>query len=196
MRALAASLATASFAALLVASAAVAPAAAKCALMSFLVNDYGKDGPTKDAKNLLDKHIAKTMAARGIKKYTTGKKDVKCELFLDFGVFDEHTCKASATVCWSEGGAPVKPAAAPAEVKAAPADVVTPPKPTAPAKVKAEPAVMPAAPKAKTAAPAAPRSETPAPDATPAPAPAAAPASSPSDGLQAPVPAKLRPKAT
>jgi hypothetical protein len=69
------------------------------------VNDYGKDGPTADAKNLLDKHIAEQMSKRGIGKYTVGKKDVTCELFLDFIVFDEHTCKAEATVCWP-GGAP------------------------------------------------------------------------------------------
>ena len=78
---------------------------AKCQKLSFLVNDYGKDGPTADAKRLLDKHIAEQMSKRGIGKYTVGKKDVSCELFLDFIVFDEHTCKAEATVCWP-GGAP------------------------------------------------------------------------------------------
>ena len=76
------------------------PANAECKRLGFSVNDYGKDGPTKDAKELLDKHIAKTMAERGVKTYTTGKKDVKCELFLNFIVFDEHTCTAEATVCW------------------------------------------------------------------------------------------------
>lgn len=75
-------------------------ASAKCTKLGFSVNDYGKDGPTKDAKVLLDKYIAKWTAERGITKYTTGKKDVTCELFLDFGFFDEHTCKATATVCW------------------------------------------------------------------------------------------------
>mgnify|MGYP001366458508 CR=1 FL=1 len=77
-----------------------APASAECTRLGFTVNDYGKDGPTKDAKELLDKHIAKTMAERGISKYTVGKKDVSCELFLDLILFDEHTCKAEATVCW------------------------------------------------------------------------------------------------
>jgi hypothetical protein len=76
------------------------PASAACQRMGFLVNDYGKDGPTKDAKELLDKHIAKTLAAKGITKYTTGTKSVACEMFLNFIVFDEHTCTASATVCW------------------------------------------------------------------------------------------------
>ncbi|NJO32425.1 MAG: hypothetical protein HC869_04145 [Rhodospirillales bacterium] len=42
-----------------------------------------------------------------------GKKDVSCELFLDFIVFDEHTCKASALVCWP-GPDPTAPAARPA----------------------------------------------------------------------------------
>ena len=27
---------------------------------------------------------------------------MKCELFLNFIVFDEHTCQASALVCWGE----------------------------------------------------------------------------------------------
>lgn len=103
------------------------PAFAACQRMGFLVNDYGKDGPTKDAKDLLDKHIAKTLAAKGITKYTTGTKSVSCEMFLNFIVFDEHTCTASATVCWDGTPLPkgetaaVDPAAAraPAEKSAA-----------------------------------------------------------------------------
>jgi hypothetical protein len=93
--------------------AAVTPAAAKCQRHAFSVNDYGKDGPTRDAKNLLDKSIADWAKAQGIAKYTVGKKDVKCDLFLNFIVFDEHTCQASALVCWGDSaGAP--PAATPA----------------------------------------------------------------------------------
>ena len=84
---------------------------AKCTKMAFSVNDYGKEGPSNDAKMLLDKHIAKWTADHGVKKYTTGKKEVTCELFLDFGVFDEHTCKAEASVCWT-GSNPVADAAA------------------------------------------------------------------------------------
>jgi hypothetical protein len=76
------------------------PVEAACTKLAFSVNDYGKDGPTKDAKDLLDKHIATFMKDKGIKKYTVGKKDVSCELFLDVGLFDEHTCKATASVCW------------------------------------------------------------------------------------------------
>jgi hypothetical protein len=75
-------------------------AEAACTRLAFSVNDYGKDGPTRDAKALLDKYIAEWTAERGIKKYRTGKKEVTCELFLDFIVFDEHTCKAEASVCW------------------------------------------------------------------------------------------------
>jgi len=99
------------------------PAAAKCTTLSFSVNDYGKEGPTRDAKNLLDKYIADWAKEKGIKNYTVGKKDVSCELFLDFIVFDEHTCKASARVCWGEGGAPAAPAApaAPPALKKPPA---------------------------------------------------------------------------
>jgi hypothetical protein len=94
---------------------------AKCTRLAFSVNDYGKDGPTKDAKELLDKHVADWAKQRGIGKYTVGKKDVSCELFLDFIVFDEHTCKAEATVCWPDG-APATTASVPAGTsKAAPA---------------------------------------------------------------------------
>ena len=83
---------------------------AKCERFSYLVNDYGKEGPTRDAKNLLDKHIVKWAAEKGIKNYTVGPKTVKCELFLNFVVFDEHTCTATAQVCWGEGGIPTSPA--------------------------------------------------------------------------------------
>lgn len=81
------------------------PASAECKRYGFTVNDYGKDGPTKDAKDLLDKLIATKMAEKGVKDYHTGKKSVSCELFLNFIVFDEHTCTAEATVCW--GGTPL-----------------------------------------------------------------------------------------
>lgn len=79
---------------------ATSPAEAKCTRLAFSVNDYGKEGPTKDAKDLLDKYISKWTAEKGISNYRTGKKDVTCELFLDFIVFDEYTCRAEASVCW------------------------------------------------------------------------------------------------
>src|SRR5262245_5996525 len=106
-----------------------AAAQARCTTLAFSVNDYGKDGPTKDAKDLLDKYIAKWTKDNNVTNYTVGKKDVSCELFLNFIVFDEHTCKASALVCWpGEGGPPAaasqpspptKPAAKPVAKKAA-----------------------------------------------------------------------------
>jgi hypothetical protein len=98
-------------------SVAAGAAEAKCTRLGFSVNDYGKVGPTKDAQSLLDKYIAKWAAENGIKNYTTGKKEVKCELFLDFIVFDEHDCRAEASVCWADGKAPAAaatPGAAPA----------------------------------------------------------------------------------
>lgn len=84
---------------------AATEADAKCTRLSFTVNDYGKEGPTRDAKNLLDKYIVNWTKEKGIKDYRVGKKDVKCELFLNFIVFDEHTCQASASVCWGDGEA-------------------------------------------------------------------------------------------
>ena len=63
-------------------------------------NDKFTIGFGKDAKDLLDKYISKWTAEKGISNYRTGKKDVTCELFLDFIVFDEYTCRAEASVCW------------------------------------------------------------------------------------------------
>lgn len=89
------------FASVLVAAvAALSPANAACKKFGFTVNDYGKEGPTNDAKNLLDKHVAEWASKNGVSEYSTGKKSVSCELFLDVILFDEHTCTASATVCW------------------------------------------------------------------------------------------------
>jgi hypothetical protein len=82
------------------------PAMAACKRYGFTVNDYGKDGPTKDAKSLLDNLIASKMSEQGIKDFHTGKKSVSCELFLNFIVFDEHTCTAEATVCWGGSALP------------------------------------------------------------------------------------------
>jgi hypothetical protein len=79
---------------------------ARCTRLAFSVNDYGKDGPSKDAQALLDKYIADWTKSKGIASYTVGRKDVSCELFLNFIVFDEHTCKASALVCWPDGKGP------------------------------------------------------------------------------------------
>lgn len=76
------------------------PAQAGCQELAASVNDYGKEGPTRDAKKLLDDYIKSWTAERGIKSYKVGEKTVTCELFLDFVVFDEHTCKASAKFCW------------------------------------------------------------------------------------------------
>ena len=148
--------------ALLTLSLAVDAANAACTRLSFSVNDYGKDGPTKDAKILLDTYIAKWTAERGIKKYTTGKKDVSCELYLNLIVVDEHTCKAEASVCWDGAKVPLdakapapssKPKAATAKPVAAavttgsivaPAPVVTPAQVATPTPAVVAPVVVPA----------------------------------------------------
>jgi hypothetical protein len=98
--------------------AATAPADAACKRFGFTVNDYGKEGPTNDAKNLLDKHIAEWAAQNGVTAYQTGKKNVSCELFLDVILFDEHTCTASANVCWGDGVKPNNKGAEQAEATA------------------------------------------------------------------------------
>lgn len=117
-------------------------ALARCTRLAFSVNDYGKDGPTKDAQALLDQYIAKWTSERGIKKYTTGKKEVSCELFLNFIVFDEHTCKAAATVCW-EGNSIPNPIQASAPAGGAQPVARQPVKPAT--KSAAKPALKPAA---------------------------------------------------
>ncbi len=85
----------------------VVPASAKCTRLAYSVNDYGKVEPAKDAKRLLDRYIASWTSERGITGYRTGPKSVNCELFLDFIVFDEYTCRAEATVCWGRSSAPL-----------------------------------------------------------------------------------------
>jgi len=95
-------------------------AEAACTRLAFSVNDYGKDGPTRDANKLLDKYIADWTKEKGIKGYTVGKRDVSCELFLDFIVFDEHTCRASALVCWPGNQGPAGGTKAPAAKGKAP----------------------------------------------------------------------------
>ena len=76
---------------------AIVPANAACTRLGFTVNDYGKDGPTKDAKGLLDKYVAKWAGNHGIAKYRTGPKDVKCELFLNFiaHLCDDRRCRST-----------------------------------------------------------------------------------------------------
>ena len=90
------------FASVLVCSIGADAALAGCKRFGFTVNDYGKEGPIRDAKALLDKHVASWAKEKGIADYRIGPKKVSCDLFLDFIVFDEHTCTASANVCWGD----------------------------------------------------------------------------------------------
>jgi hypothetical protein len=150
-------------------------AEARCTRLAYSVNDYGKKGPTEDAKKLLDTYISKWAAERGVKSHTVGKKEVTCELFLDVGLFDEHTCKAAATVCWpgNEDYANRAPTpGAEANVKAAAS------KPVVKTKTAAKPASIETG---SISAPATAAKPTPAPADAPAPVPAvpAAPAAAP-----------------
>lgn len=77
-----------------------AEAQAECRTLSFSVNDYGKEGPARDAADLLDKYIVSWTKEKGIKKYRRVPKEIQCELFIDVIVFDEYTCTASADICW------------------------------------------------------------------------------------------------
>ncbi|MBC8051074.1 MAG: hypothetical protein H7X92_13145 [Chitinophagales bacterium] len=98
-------------------TAPITAQARECKNMAFSVNDFGKDGPTRDALALLDVHIKKKMDERGVTKYTTGKKTVSCKLYLDLIVFDEYTCTAYANVCWGLGPVTRQSEAAPSPVK-------------------------------------------------------------------------------
>ena len=176
--------------------AATAPAEAACKRFGFTVNDYGKEGPTNDAKNLLDKHISEWAAQNGVAAYQTGKKSVNCELFLDVILFDEHTCTASANVCWGDGVKPNNKGAEQAEATDA-GNGEIPPAPVSKAAALGIPAQQQTA-----AAPAADAAAAPAVDAAPtAPveqiaAPAETPAATPAVQTAAPATAPEAPAAT
>jgi len=77
-----------------------ASAHGKCKVLGFEVNDYGKEGPKRDALRLLDGYIKKWAKENNIKSYhRSGKKKVSCKLYIDVGFFDEWTCTAKQTVC-------------------------------------------------------------------------------------------------
>ena len=138
-------------------SVAITDAAfAACTRLSFSVNDYGKDGPTKDAKDLLDKYAAKWTSDRGIKKFAVGPKEVSCALFLNFIVFDEHTCTATANVCW-EGNMPAAIKDAKADAPFVNKAAVAQPKATTAAPAAGGAAVAPVATGSVKAAPATPK---------------------------------------
>jgi hypothetical protein len=187
----------------------IGEAAAACTRLAFSVNDYGKEGPTRDAKNLLDKYIARWTAERNIKRYTVGPKSVKCELFIDLIVFDEYTCRAEANVCWSgplppghkSDGSATGPSLDRTSTKAppqkssgttpAPATAATPAK-AAPSTAISTGSVKPAPTKAAPAPAAAPAAEQPA-VRTPAAAPAATPIAAPAVAAPQPAPAPTAP---
>lgn len=116
-------------------AAVAAPAKPECQQLYFEVNDYGKEGPSRDAQAMLDKLIVKWTQDKGIKTYKTQKKDVSCELFLDAVVFNEYTCKATADICWT----PSKTAAKREAKKVAKTEAKPAPKTAVKNAAKAEP---------------------------------------------------------
>jgi hypothetical protein len=148
--------------------AAVAPSLAECAKFGFTVNDYGKEGPTKDAQDLLDKTISKWATDNKVKKYQVSKKETTCELFLNFIVFDEHTCKAEALVC-IDGKMPSNVDAVPLPKGTQMTTVVMPPEKASPVQTGSVPKKSDAVAKASTA---------------PAPKPVAAPKAVPAPKVE------------
>ncbi len=55
---------------------------ARCARLGHLIHNYGKHGPTKDARDMFEKYAANWAAENGITKYSIGTKDVKYERTL------------------------------------------------------------------------------------------------------------------
>ncbi len=77
------------------------PAAARtCEWHAFEVNDYGKEGPIRMARENLYKWVDNLKKEKRIKNVSVSERKPKCRLFLDFGIFDEHTCRIEAKICW------------------------------------------------------------------------------------------------
>ncbi|MEL7542168.1 MAG: hypothetical protein AAGJ70_00170 [Pseudomonadota bacterium] len=78
-----------------------ASAHGQCKIVGYEVRDFGKVGPTADAKRLLDERIPKWAKKNGYRgAHKSGKKKVSCKLYLDVGFFDEWTCTATQRVCY------------------------------------------------------------------------------------------------
>lgn len=71
-----------------------------CHRFAHSTNDYGKIGPTSEAKRLVEVAAENWAAAHKVKRFSLGAKSVKCVLFLDFGLFDEYTCTAEMSICY------------------------------------------------------------------------------------------------
>ena len=76
------------------------PKARTCHRFAHSTNDYGKIGPTSEAKRLVEVAAKSWAASNKVKKFSMGAKSVKCVLFLDFGLFDEYTCTAEMSICY------------------------------------------------------------------------------------------------
>ncbi|MEO0619697.1 MAG: hypothetical protein AAFZ01_10520 [Pseudomonadota bacterium] len=73
----------------------------QCKIVGYEVRDFGKVGPTADAKRLLDERIPKWAKKNGYRgAHKSGPKKVSCKLYLDVGFFDEWTCTATQRVCY------------------------------------------------------------------------------------------------
>ena len=81
-------------------AAAAKPKPRICHRFAHSTNDYGRIGPTSEAKRLVEVAAKKWAADNKVKTFSMGAKSVKCLLFLDFGLFDEYTCTAEMSICY------------------------------------------------------------------------------------------------
>ena len=71
-----------------------------CETHIFEVNDYGKVGPIKFARENLQKYVDQVKKQRNLRQVKVVEGEPKCWKFLDFGFFDEWTCSVKAAICW------------------------------------------------------------------------------------------------
>lgn len=76
------------------------PAEAVCQRHAFIVNDFGKEGPIRMARENLYKFVEKLKKEKNIKHIRVKESKPSCFVYLDVGLFNEHTCRIEASMCW------------------------------------------------------------------------------------------------